>query len=193
MPLIFKEEKMKKYLLLILLLLTIGLNAQSMKVIGDTTDLKLYSDSKVVLLLGYGKGSDEGAGIFRRIDSTYTEDGVNAFAYPYAGYQWARVNLLSGGRDFRAMTSTQLTLSGDLILPSTVIGENVFTTTGETDTVVIAGALATDSYIVSGQFTVAIDQQDILQWEAIAGGLVVHRMASGESALKYSWLRIPTP
>lgn len=86
-----------------------------------------------------------------------------------------------------------LTTTGAISLPSTVIGENVFTTTAETDTVLITGALATDTYFVCGQFTSAIDQQDILQWEAISGGLVVHRMASGESALKYSWLRIPTP
>lgn len=86
-----------------------------------------------------------------------------------------------------------LTTSGAIALPSTVVGENAFTTTAETDTVVISGALATDTYFISGQFTSAIDQQDILQWEAIAGKLVVHRMAAGESALKYSWLRIPTP
>ena len=39
--------------------------------------------------------------------------------------------------------------------------------TGETDTVTITGALATDTYIITGQFTSAIDQQDILQWEAL--------------------------
>lgn len=82
---------------------------------------------------------------------------------------------------------------GALLLPSTVIGEDVFTTTGETDTVTIAGAAATDTYIISGQFTTAVDQQDVLQWEALSGKLVVHRLAAGESALKYSWLRIPTP
>lgn len=86
-----------------------------------------------------------------------------------------------------------LTTTGAVSLPATVIGENVFTTTAETDTVLITGALATDTYFISGQFTSAVDQQDVLQWEAIEGGLVVHRLASGESALKYSWLRIPTP
>jgi hypothetical protein len=86
-----------------------------------------------------------------------------------------------------------LTTTGAVLLPSTVVGENVFTTTAETDTVVIAGALATDTYFISGQFTSAVDQQDILQWQALDGKLVVHRMAAGESALKYSWLRIPTP
>ena len=73
------------------------------------------------------------------------------------------------------------------------IGEDVFTTTAVTDSVVITGALSTDTYFITGQFTSAIDQQDILQWQAINDTLVVHRMADGESALKYSWLRIPTP
>lgn len=85
------------------------------------------------------------------------------------------------------------TFTGAIQLGNTQVGENVFSTTAETDTVTISGALSTDTYIISGQFTSAIDQQDILQWEAIPGKLVVHRMASGESALKYSWLRIPTP
>lgn len=83
-----------------------------------------------------------------------------------------------------------LTVTGYLDLSSLVMGTNVFTTTAETDTVLIAGAVNTDVYIVCGQFTSAIDQQDILQWEAIAGGLVVHRMAAGESALKYSYIRL---
>uniref|UniRef100_A0A6H1ZP07 Uncharacterized protein n=1 Tax=viral metagenome TaxID=1070528 RepID=A0A6H1ZP07_9ZZZZ len=71
-----------------------------------------------------------------------------------------------------------------------VIGVDAFTTTAETDTVTIAGALATDIYIVSSKYTAGVDQQDILQWEALAGKLVVHRLASGESALGYTWIRI---
>lgn len=85
------------------------------------------------------------------------------------------------------------TFTGPIQLASTQVGENVFSTTAETDTVTISGALTTDTYIISGQYTAGVDQQDILQWEAISGKLVVHRMAAGESALKYSWLRIPTP
>lgn len=87
-------------------------------------------------------------------------------------------------------TDGEVEISGTLNLSATVYGENVFTTTAETDTVTISGAAATDTYIITGEFTSAIDQQDILQWEAISGALVVHRMASGESALKYSWLRL---
>ncbi|MCA9386317.1 hypothetical protein KC717_06755 [Candidatus Dojkabacteria bacterium] len=68
-------------------------------------------------------------------------------------------------------------------------GVSAFTTTDETDTVLIPGALATDLYIVTGVFTSAIDQQDILQVEAKADTLIVHRMASGESALGYNWFR----
>lgn len=171
---------MKKYLLLILLLITIGLNAQTMKVIGDTTDLKLYSDSKVVLLMGYGGGSEEGAGIFRRIDSTYVEDGINAFAYPVNGYQWARVNLLSGGRNFNVL----------YLNDGVSVGTGAFTTTDAIDTVVIAGATTSDVYFISPNYTAGVDQQDILQWTAQTDTLFVTRMANGESALGYSWLRI---
>ena len=171
---------MKKYLLSILLLAVIGLNAQSMRVIGDTTDLKLYSDSKVVLLMGYGGGSEEGAGIFRRIDSTYTENGVDAFAHPVAGYQWARVNLLSGGRNFNVL----------YLNDGVSVGTNVFTTTAAADTVVISGATSSDVYFISPNFVAGVDQQDVLQWTAKTDTLIVNRLASGESALKYSWLRI---
>lgn len=176
---------MKKYLLLILLLAVIGLNAQPMIVIGDTTDLKLYGDSKVVLLMGYGGGSEEGAGIFRRIDSTYTENGVDAFAYPVAGYQWARVNLLSGGRNFNILSANYLNLTADIS-----VGTGAFTTTAAVDTVVISGVSADDIFILSGKYKAGIDQQDILQWRAVTDTLFVSRMASGESAGTYSWLRI---
>ena len=91
------------------------------------------------------------------------------------------------------LTGATTTFVGVVQLPSTQIGENVFTTTAETDTVTISGALSTDTYIISAQYTAGVDQQDVLEWEAITGKLVVHRLASGESALKYSWLRIPTP
>jgi hypothetical protein len=89
--------------------------------------------------------------------------------------------------------TSAITFAGVIQLPSTQIGENVFTTTAETDTVTISGALSTDTYIISPQYTAGVDQQDVLEWEAITGKLVVHRLAAGESALKYSWLRIPTP
>lgn len=69
-------------------------------------------------------------------------------------------------------------------------GTDVFTTTAETDTVTISGASVNDIYVVSAQWTAGVDQQDILEWEPISTGLVVHRMAAGESALKYSWFRV---
>lgn len=179
-PLFYKGKKMKKYLILFLLLGSIGLYAQSMKVIGDTTDLKLYSDSKVVLLLGYGNGSEEGAGIFRRIDSTYTEDGINAFDYPVDGYQWARVNLLSGGRNFNIL----------YLNDGVSIGVGTFTTTAQACSVAISGATTSDVYFVTPNYVAGVDQQDVLEWTALTDTLVVRRLASGESGLKFSWLRI---
>lgn len=84
----------------------------------------------------------------------------------------------------------EIYLNGDLKIGALNVGTGVFTTTAETATVAISGASVDDIYIVCGEFTSAIDQQDILQWEATANGLTVHRMASGESALKFSWIRI---
>ena len=62
-------------------------------VVGDTTDLKLYDGSGIVLLEKFGAGNTIGGGLFHRIDSTYAE-GVHAFDYPSAGLQWARINLI---------------------------------------------------------------------------------------------------
>lgn len=73
---------------------------------------------------------------------------------------------------------------------ATVAGTNVFTTTAAADTVVVSGTLNTDIFVVSGVFTSAIDQQDILQVTAKTDTLIVSRMASGESALKYNWIRL---
>ena len=81
---------------------------------------------------------------------------------------------------------------GALVLnvPATVVGENVFTTTGTVDTVTISGATSSDIYIVSGKYVAGVDQQDVLQWKAETGRLLVYRLASGESAAAYSWLRL---
>lgn len=184
MPLIYKGKKeMKKYLLLALLL-TVGLNAQVM-MIGDTLDLKTYSGTNLVLLLHYGAGTEEGAGLFRKVDSAYVEDGINAFDYPYDGYQWARVNLLSGGRNFNQLTTKYLTLTANIS-----VGTGAFTTTDAEDTVVVSGISASDIFIVSGKYKAGVDQQDVLQWRAVTDTLFVTRLASGESAGTYSWLRI---
>ena len=72
-----------------------------------------------------------------------------------------------------------------------VMGVDAFSATETTDTVTISGAAATDFYVISGSGG-SVDQQDVLQWEALAGKLVVHRLASGASGLSYSWLRIKT-
>jgi hypothetical protein len=55
--------------------------------------------------------------------------------------------------------------------------------------VTISGALTTDIYIVQGRGG-SVDQQDVLQVEALAGKLVVHRLADGASGLAYHWYRI---
>ena len=73
---------------------------------------------------------------------------------------------------------------------ATVAGTDVFTTTAAADTVVVSGTLNTDIFVVSGVFTSAIDQQDILRVTAKTDTLIVSRMASGESALKYNWIRL---
>ena len=72
---------------------------------------------------------------------------------------------------------------------ATVAGVDTFVTTATADTVVISGALATDLYFVVGRGG-SVDQQDVLQVEAKADTLIVHRLASGASALVYNWLRI---
>jgi hypothetical protein len=97
---------------------------------------------------------------------------------------------ISGVLSTNNITAAYLTATGLNLDSGVTVGQDVFTTTAETDTVVIPGASTADMYFITGNFTSAIDQQDILQWEALSGKLVVHRMAAGESALKYSWLRI---
>ena len=192
---------MKK--ILFLLLIPFAIYGQ-ITVVGDTIDLKNTKGSNILLMQHYASGTNNGGGFFIRVDSAYIEDGTNAFDYPYDGSQWVRLNLVDqyvrpstsnnsvGIWNTNAYTPISQDSLINLLLPSTKVGTDVFTTTAETDTVTISGALATDIYFVTGQFTSAIDQQDILHWEALAGKLVVHRMAAGESALKYSWLRIPS-
>lgn len=80
--------------------------------------------------------------------------------------------------------------SASLNVGTAICGTNVFATTAETDTVTISGVTTDDIFVVSPQYTAGVDQQDVLEWEAITGKLVVHRLASGESALKYSYIRL---
>ena len=73
---------------------------------------------------------------------------------------------------------------------ATVAGTNIFATTDSADTVVISGTLSSDIFVVSGVFTAGVDQQDVLQVTAKTDTLIVTRMASGESALNYNWIRL---
>ena len=104
--------------------------------------------------------------------------------------------LVAGISNFESITLSgdlvvgdDITITGDVSLGSTVLGSDAFTTTATADTVVISGALATDKYFVTGKGG-SVDQQDVLQVEAKADTLIVHRLASGASALEYNWLRI---
>ena len=199
---------MKKFLFIFSLLFTPLVFGQlgNVHVCADTTELKNYDGSGIVLLDSYGNGSVNGGGLFHRIDSTYAE---GSYAFDYAtldGLQWARIGLIDPNPVLSSLTVTGLATMGTtstglastlkgatLSLDSLVaIGTDVFTTTAATDTVVISGATVDDIYFITGILTSAIDQQDILQWESLAGKLVVHRMASGESALKYAWVRFKT-
>jgi len=87
-------------------------------------------------------------------------------------------------------TDGDVTIGGNLDLLATNIGVDTFTTTAASDTVTISGAATTDIYFVTGKYTAGVDQQDVLQWQALSGKLVVFRLASGESALQYSWVRL---
>jgi hypothetical protein len=190
---------MKKFLFIFSLLFTPFIFGQlaPLHICADTTELKNYDGSGIVLLDSYGKGNVAGGGLFHRIDSTYAE-GSNAFDYKKLnGLQWARIGVSSVSATITNATvttaTTGTTITDKLSLDSLVsIGVDAFTTTGVTDTVVISGATTDDIYFVTGNLTSAIDQQDILQWQALTGKLVVHRMASGESALKYAWVRFKT-
>jgi hypothetical protein len=162
-------------------------------VCADTTELKNYGGSGIVLLDSYGRGDATGGGLFHRIDSTYVE---GSYAFNYAGLdglQWARVGILDPAPTYNSITISGNSALTTLSLDSLVsIGVDAFTTTATTDSVVISGATTDDIYFVTGNLTSAIDQQDILQWQALTDTLVVHRMASGESALKYAWIRFKT-
>ena len=177
---------MKLFVLLFVLLFTFGAYAQdpwltcydgteatNFYTVEDTTQLKLLNAplGNAVMLKSIGATDDAYGGIFTVETSTATADLKNIFAHPNTSYRWMRAG------------------SKDLFLQSTTVGSNVFTTTATADTVVISGALATDNYFITGTGG-SVDQQDVLQAEAKADTLIVHRLASGASALTYDWLRI---
>lgn len=176
---------------IIFLLFCISLSAQEFKTVGDTATLKTLVWNQPVLLLQYGGSTFDrtGGGIFQVIDSTYSE-GTNAFDHPWSGKQWARIGLIDPTPTLNSLTITGTATLTTVSLDSLVsCGVDSFATTAATDTVTISGASVDDIYIITGKFTSAIDQQDILQYEPLAGKLVVHRMASGESGLAYAWIR----
>lgn len=76
-----------------------------------------------------------------------------------------------------------------LDVSTTIAGQDTFATTASADTVVISGALESDLYFLTGVGG-SVDQQDVLQAEAKADTLIVHRLASGASDLVYNWFRV---
>ncbi len=115
------------------------------------------------ILLSANTTTEYGAGIFTATTSAASVNTENVFAHPATGVVWIR--------DQRR-------------------GSGTFTGTELVDTVLIAGALTTDFYLVTGTGG-AVDPQDVLQPEALAGTLIVHRVAAGKSALTWDWVRIP--
>ena len=83
-----------------------------------------------------------------------------------------------------------LLVDGDISGGATTRGSDSFTTTAQTDTVVIAGAGTGDFYFLQATGTGVLILADALSAEAISGKLVVHRGAAGTSGLTYNWFRI---
>jgi len=98
---------------LFVLLITCSIYGQGIPVIGDTTDLKAYSDKQIVILEKFGGGDETGGGLFRRIDSAYTE-GTHAFDYAASdGLQWVRMQYLGGEMGaFTDLTAVTFLTSG---------------------------------------------------------------------------------
>ena len=144
--------------------------------IPDSTILPdLDADLNVMVYLrGYVSGSATGSGWFNPITSAASLDGENVFDHPDTGVRYVRM----------------VTITSILTVGSLGCSDDVFTSTDQVDTVLISGALATDKYIITG-IGGSVDQQDVLQAESKVDTLIVHRVASGASALKYIWLRIP--
>ena len=88
---------MKRIIFFLFVLCTISF--AQIRVVGDTTDLKITSGSGIILLEEFGAGNRSGGGFFHRIDSTYAE-GRDAFNHPSAGYQWARIGYVEYGSMF---------------------------------------------------------------------------------------------
>ena len=128
---------MKKLLLSIIFLLSMPFiyGQYNIRVLTDTTELKLYDGSGLCLLEKFGGGDRTGGGIFIRQDSAYTE-GTHAFDYSYPGYQWVRLPYIGGElSDFNALTAVTIVTTGLITANSltvsgglTNIGSGTFTT-----------------------------------------------------------------
>ena len=131
----------------------------------DTTAMKAtnISLSEVVNLGGYVSTSPVGGGWFQVVVSSATKDAENIFAHPLSTRRYLRIHMWSG--------------------------TDVFVTTAQVDTVLIPGSVATDKYFITG-IGGSVDAQDVLQAEAKVDTLIVHRLASGASALEYMWIRV---
>jgi len=102
---------------LFVLLITCSIYGQGIPVIGDTTDLKDYSDKQIVILEKFGGTDQTGGGLFRRVDSAYTE-GTHAFDYTALdGLQWVRMQWIGGELSaFDALTAVDITTTDDLVI-----------------------------------------------------------------------------
>ena len=107
---------MKKIILFMFLLCGISYaQFQKIYVATDTTNLKAYDGSGIVLLDKYGAGDVTGGGLFHRIDSAYAE---GSFAFDYNtldGFQWARIGLIDP-----SPTLNSVTVNGDANVDSLI-------------------------------------------------------------------------
>jgi len=119
---------MKKFLFIFLLIAPFAFGQLlTIHTCSDTTELKNWDGSGVVLLDKYGAGDNTGGGLFHRIDSTYAE---GSYAFDYStldGLQWARVGLIDIDPTFQDVTLDSLYDNGG----ATFLGNIVTTFSGK--------------------------------------------------------------
>lgn len=146
---------------------------------------KIVAFGVILLFLGvlWAQTSDYFYSLLVRTKITMASD-------PAVSTQSAKIYFYDTDQYIFAPADGQISVvAATFLLSSTVCDTNSFTTTAAADTVLISGALSTDKYFITG-IGGSVDQQDVLQAEAKADTLIVHRLASGASGLKYQWLRI---
>lgn len=107
-----------KWLFLIIFSIPIYSQLLPVHVCSDTTELKAFTGSGLVLLDKYGNGDNTGGGLFHRIDSTYAE---GSYAFDYSGLdglQWARIGLIDPDPTFQTLTVSGLSTLVNLKLTS---------------------------------------------------------------------------